>query len=288
MSTLGSLVNEVLISLHGMGLTQPRAAFLTSPLASGDSVAYVGDASYFTQGVAEIGGEIVFIESVDRVARTLTFSPDGRGYYGTTAAAHDTGTRIEMGPLWPRHVVRQRINEAIIGTYPDLFGVATTTFTYNPSVNTYALPAGAERVLRVATAVPGSSNEKVRINRYYSDGGTLTLEQAGWPGQTVTVTYASRPVELAGEADDFTDSGLSETAKTAVSYAACSHLLSYVDASRLNIATAQADEYDPSRSAIGQAQRLSIQLYQRYELELRKEKDRLREQWPTPINVRTR
>lgn len=288
MSTLGDLTNEVLIRLHGMGLTQPRAAFLTAPLGASDSVAYVGDASYFAQGVAEIGGEIVFIESVDRVARTLTFSPDGRGYYGTTAAAHSTGTRIEMGPLWPRHVVRQQINEAIIGTYPDLYGVATTTFTYNPSVNTYALPAAAERVIRVTTEVPGASNEKVRINRWYSEGGNITLEEAGWPGQTITVTYATRPVELADDDDDFTDSGLSETAKIAISYATCSHLLSYVDASRLNIASAQADEYDPSRSAIGQAQRLSVQLYQRYELELRKEKNRLREQYPTPINVRTR
>lgn len=292
MTTFDSLANDVLLTLYGYGLNQPRATFLGQPAGASDLTLYVRDASDFSQGIAEIGDELVFIDSVDTAGGTLTIAPDGRGYFNTTAAAHSVGARIECAPVWPRQRVRSAINDAIVGTYPDLFGVGTTSFTYNPVVTTYAIPTEAERVLRVSCDTIGPSGEQPEIRHYAfnsvgASGNILTLHDAPFPGRTVTVTYAKAPSALA-TGDDFTVSGLRETALPAIRYAACSTLLAYMDTARLAVDTAQADEYDPQKAGIGTATRLSAQLYQRYQLELSNERKRLLATTSTPIVMRKR
>ena len=81
MTTFKQLQDEVLLALHGYGLSQPRTTFLTGGITSGALTATVRDTSDIDMGLAEIDGELVFIESVDRATHTLTFSPDGRGFY---------------------------------------------------------------------------------------------------------------------------------------------------------------------------------------------------------------
>ena len=291
-TSFDQLVNDVLLTLYGYGLNQPRASFLTQPIGASDLTIQVRDASNFSQGVAEIGDELVFIDSVDTVGGTLTLSPDGRGYFNTTGAAHDANARIECAPVWPKQRVRAAINDAIVGTYPTLWATGTESFTWNPSVNTYALDASAERVLSVTTDTIGPSGEQVAINKYAfnsvgPDGNIITLFEAGWPGRDVTVTYAKAPTTVAS-GDDFTDSGLRESALLAIKYAACSTLLAFMDTARLAVDTAQADEYDPSKAGIGTAARLSVQLYPRYQLELSNERKRLMATTPTPITLRKR
>ena len=295
-STFDDLVNDVLQTLYGYGLSQPRAAFLTAAITASDLSLAVGDATGFEQGVAEIGNETIFIESVDYGSGVLTVSPDGRGYGGSTAATHAQDSRVTMAPVWSRQRTATAINEAILGTYPTLFGIATTTFVYNPSVNTYGLPTGAERILRVTADTIGSSREQLTINRYsfnstangnFATGNSITLEQGAFPGRNVNVTYTTAPVGITwGNA--FTLSGLAETAKLAVKYGACSNLISFMDSARLPVGTAQADELDPSHAGIGTASKASAQLYQRYQLELETERKRLRAATPATISVRTR
>ena len=98
MTTFKNLQDEVLLALHGYGLSQPRTTFLTAGITSSVLTATVRDASDIDMGLAEIDGELVFIESVDRASSVVTFSPDGRGYYGTTAAAHDADARLTFAP----------------------------------------------------------------------------------------------------------------------------------------------------------------------------------------------
>lgn len=296
MSSFDDLVSDVLQTLQGYGLSQPRAAFLTAGITTTSTSVSVSDAANFEQGVAEIGDEIVFIDSVDAASNILTLSPDGRGFYGTTAATHLTDARITMAPTWPRGRVAGAINEAILGTYPTLFGVFSTSFAYNPSINTYSLPAATERVLRVTADTIGPSREQVQLTRYtfnsntnsdFATGNAITLEKGAFPGKNINVVYAAAPSELTF-GDQFTVSGLKETAKYAIKLAACSNLLSYMDAARLPVGTAVADEYDPSQNAIGTAAKISANLYQRYLLELDTERKRLRDSTPVPVTVRTR
>lgn len=295
MSTFDNLVDDVLQTLYGYGLAQPRATFLSSGIDADDTAISVVDASDFEQGVAEIGNETIFIESVDIDNNILTVSPDGRGYYGTTAATHAANVRVTMAPVWPRAKVAEAINETIVGTYPDLYATLTTSFAYNPAINTYSLPAATEKIVKVTTDTIGPSREQLTVNRYsfnvdatgsnFATGRSITLEKGAFPGQNVNVTYVTAPVEITF-GDAFTACGLAETAKRCVKYGACSSLLLYMDPARLPVATAQADEYDPSRAAVGTATRLSTSLYQRYALELENEKRRLKN--PPSISVRTR
>jgi hypothetical protein len=257
----------------------------------------VGDATGFEQGVAEVDNEIVFIESVDYGNNVLTISPDGRGYYGTTAATHSTDARVTMAPTWPRNRIASAINEVVLGVYPTLFGVATTSFTFNPVNSAYEIPAVAERVLRVVADTVGPSDEQEVITRYsfnsvaqgsnFTTGNSITIEKGGFPGRSVYVTYSKQPTEITF-GDDFTECGLAETAKRCIKYGVCSSLIAYMDSSRLPVDTAQADELDPSRNSIGTASKISAQLYQRYLVELDNERKRQRAATPTPISVRTR
>lgn len=297
MSTFDQVVNDCLQNLQGFGLAQPRAAFLTADIDADDLQISVGNAEDFEQGVAEIGTEIVFIDSVDYASKILTVAPDGRGWYGSTPAAHLTNVRITMAPTWPKVQIAEAVNDAITATYPDLFAIDSASFTYDYSITTYELPADCERVLRVTSDTFSSSQEQIQFTRYgfnpqapvatFATGKSITLESFGWPGRAVTVVYLKAPTEITF-GDPFTDSGLAETAKKVVKYAALSALTAGMDLSRLPVDTATADEYDPSRSGIGTAGRVSAQLYQRYLIELEVEKKRLRAAAPIPISVRTR
>lgn len=297
MSTFDNLVDDVLQTLYGYGLSQPRASFLASGIDADDTQVTVNDASNFEQGVAEIGNETVFIESVDETNNILTISPDGRGYYGTTAATHAANTRVTMAPAWSRGRVATAINEAILSTFPTLFGVGTTSFAYNPSITTYSLPATAERILQVTCDTLGPSQEQLVLNRYsfnstatgsnFPNGNSITLEKGPFPGRNVNVTYKKALTEITF-GDDFTECGLRESAKLAIKYAACSNLIAFMDSSRLPVDTAIADELDNSRNGVGMASRASAQLYQRYLVELDNERKRLLQATPSTISVRTR
>jgi len=288
-TTFDQLVSDVLQTLQGYGLAQPRASHLTADMTAGATQINVVDATGFEQGVCEIDNETIFIESVDYGSNILTVSPDGRGYYGTTAASHLTNARVTMAPVWPKGRVATAINDAITGTYPTLYSIATTTVSFNPSVNTYALPATADNVLRVTTDVYGPSNETPQIQRYNFDPvrKVLTVEKGGYPGRNLNITYSGAPIELTF-GQTFVTSGLRETAKLAIKYAACSSLVAFMDSSRLPVDTAQADELDASRNQIGSAAKISGQLYQRYLIELENERKRLKATTPTPVSVRTR
>ena len=292
MTTFKGLQDEVLMALHGYGLAQPRTTFLTTGISDTDLTVVVRDASDIDMGLAEIDGELVFIESVDRASATITFSPDGRGYYGTTPAAHAANARLTFAPTWPRQRVKQAINDTILSVWPALFGVAQTQFTFTPAVSTYQLPTEAEGILSVTADTFGPSREQQVISRYRFDSTaptdewattkSLTLLEAASPGADVTVTYTKEPSILATDTDTIASSGLRESARQLLMLGACAQLLSMMDVSRLTVDTAPADELD-NRNQIGTAARLANQFQLRFEMEVEKERLRLRESTPAKI-----
>ena len=294
-TTFDMLSDDVLLTLQGFGLSQPRATTLSIAITATDVVLTVNDVAGFEQGIAEIEDEVVFVTSVDRSGSTLTVA---RGQYGTTAVAHAVNTTVTMAPVWTRKRIKAAINEAIVGVYPTLWGTASTTFTFNPVVTTYALPSEAEKIISVHTDTIGPTKEWLRINRYsenlnaapgdFTSGKSITLEKGGFPGRSILVVYRKAPSELVNGPDLFTATGLRETAKTCVKYAACSILTAFMDAARLPVDTAQADAYDPSKDPIGNATKISAQLYSRYQIELAQEQRRLLQTTPATLSLRTR
>lgn len=298
MTTFRELQDEILLALHGFGLAQPRATFLTAAATATDLTLSVRSGADLEMGLAEIGGELVFIESVDRAANTVTVAPDGRGYYGTTAAAHAIDTRLTFSPTWPRQRVKAAINDTILSLWPDLWGVAQTQFTYTPAVTTYELPAVAEGVLAVTADTLGPSEQQQIIKRYSFDSSaptddwattnTITLGEAPYAGSTVTVTYRKQPTILTNDDDGLLAvSGLRESSRQLLMLGATANLLSAMDASRLAVDTSTADEVD-ERNQPGTAARLANQFQIRFELEVAKEQRRLRATTPATINVRYR
>jgi hypothetical protein len=296
-STFKQVQDEVLQILHGYGLDSPRFTTLAGAVDATVTSFAVKDAANMSQGVAEIDGELVFIETVDKANDLLTVTADGRGWSGTTPAAHLNGARVVMGPVWPRNRVKQAINDTIMSTYPTLFGVGQTSFTYSPAVSTYSLPADCEKVVRVEAATIGPSKAPQVLTRWVSNSvsptgmwpttNSLELQEPASPGQLVTVTYMKRPTDLVADSDQFTACGLEASARLAVVYGACAQLLSFMDISRLPVDTARADEYD-EKTPVGMASRLSGQLQLRFEMELEKERRRLRARVPVTVTVRKR
>lgn len=282
------------MALHGYGLAQPRTTFLGAAISATDLTATVKNTSDIDMGLAEIDGELVFIETVDRAAGTVTFSPDGRGYYGTVAAPHAANARLTFAPTWPRQRVKSAINDVILGVWPILFGVAQTQFTYSPAVTTYEMPAEAEGILSVTADTYGPSRQQQVINAYRFDStapldewatqNSLTLMQAASPGCTVTATYTKAPSILTADTDTIATSGLRESARQVLMLGACAQLLSMMDVSRLTVDTSSADELDGA-NPIGSAARLANQFQLRYEMEIEKERQRLRATNPPRIKV---
>lgn len=294
MTTLSQLVDQTLITLAGTGIPADRASFLSSSVVADDMTLHLYNAEDFDQGVVQIDDELIYVESV--ADNTLTVAPDGRGWAGTTAATHAADARVTMDPTWPRVRVEQALNDAIEGTYPTLYGVAQTSFTWTGIQNAFNLPGDCEKVLEVTVDTIGPTKEQQVVRRYafngkaptdtFPGGRSITIQEVAFPGRTVTVTYRKRPTAVASDAQ-FTDSGLAETAKIAVKYAACSELLAYLDTPRLMSGVAQADQYE-SQVTVGTAGKLSVQLYQRYAIELAKERERLEALTPTPAHIRSR
>jgi hypothetical protein len=283
------LVREVRSVMRGYGLVQEGVAFLSSSINATALTITVTDATALSPGLVEIDSEVIYIQSIS--SNTLTVAPDGRGWDGTTAATHASSARVTANPPYPTWRLERALNDSIVGVFPDVFGVASTSFTYNPSVTTYSIPADAEDILKVTTTVLGPSMEQVEIHRYsfnsnaptteFATGNCLTLSEAPDPGRTVTVTYMKAPSELAS-GDDFIDSGLRETARPAVVYAAVARLLSFVDATRTLVDSAVGAEFGADQR-VGTATQLAAQMSARYQMELDKEQARLRKAHPPRV-----
>lgn len=289
MPTFDSLVREVRAAMRGYGLIREGTAFLSAGINNSTLTITVDDASALAPGLVEIDSEVIDVRSI--TGNTLTVAPGGRGYDGTTAVAHSINARVTANPPYPTWRIEDAINSVIVGAFPDVFAVGTTSFTFNPSITTYSLPADAEDVLKVSTTVLGPSQDQFPVNKFsfnpnaptaaFATGKCLTLHEAPEPGRTVTVVYSKAPADIAS-GDDLTDSGLRDTAGPFVIYGTVARLLSFVDASRTLTDSAVASEFGNAQR-VGSATQLAAQMTARYQLELGKEQERLRKAYPRRV-----
>lgn len=285
MTTFADLTNDVLLLMEGYGLNQDRAAFISTVggITATDLSFTVDSVANLGPGLAEIEDELVYIQSVDDSTDTVTISPDGRGYRGTVAAVHGQNVRVTMNPVLPRTLVKRKINDTIVGLYPNIFGVDTATLTYDPVVVAYQLPAAVEEVLQVTYQPIGPSKMWCRAERWnvdhnsdptaFPNGKVLNLFDGLWPGTEIRVVYRKQPTELAADADDLTASGLASTARAVVVAGAAWRLASFMDAARLPVAASTPDAQS-DKNPIGTGTQVSSYLFKQYEIELQNEKER--------------
>lgn len=294
-TTFGDMTDEVIAYLHGFTSDQEQHTTLTAGIDSDDLVFQVKNARSLSRGVAQLGDELIWVESVD-VSTNLVVVPDwGRGYQGSTAAAHLAGSQVTAQPTFPRHRVKRVLNDVIRSLYPALFAVSTDTSNTVSSVKTtYPLPAGARSIISVSYDATGPSEAWVPVKTYRMDKSAdttdfpsgVSLDILSWmsPGRRIKVVYRKEPSVLDAEADLFTETGLPTSASDVVVWGALSRLLPAIEMSRL-----QSDAVEQSdRQRLvqpGSANAASRQALQMFTIRLEQEREKLMLHYPLTAHL---
>jgi len=301
MATLENMIDEVLINLAGYTLQQDRSTHLlqtvsttTSTIASPTVLQLAS--TELGKGTVEVGEELMWVDSFDRIANTATISPYGRGYLGTTASTAAAGTRVVISPTFPRYVIKRAINDTIRAIGSSIFAVKQTTFTYNAAITTYELEnLNIKNILTMHWESIGPSKEWIRVKRYDLDAlpeintwgatsQTVTIGDIITPGRTVKVVYATDPTALSTNSDVFTTvTGLPESVRDVVIIGAAYRLLTYLDPARAAMVSPQADETD-SKRPFGSSGNSTRQLFALYTQRLADETKAQQQQYPARVH----
>jgi hypothetical protein len=296
MATFSDLVTSVRSNLQAYTLRQDRITYLANAISGTATAITVGSSSNLAKGIIEIDDELIWIDNFDKASATMNAIPGGfgRGYMGSTAASHAQYAPVYLSPTFPRQMIKQAINDTINSFYPQLWGVSSTTFTFNASQTTYAMPADTETILYASWQTTGSSLEWLPINRWRGDsfanttafptGNTINLYENIQPGRTVQVFYSKQASPLTDNGDDFvTVTGLPSTCEDVVIYGACYRLLSFIDPGRINLTSAEAD-LNNSKIPAGAGTNASRYIFALYQQRLNEEALKLADKNPIRLH----
>lgn len=293
MPTLSDMIDEVKVNLQGYTLRQDRITYVANAggLSTSTTSVTIGSSSNLAKGIIEIDDELMLVDTYDKASNTLTIMPGfGRGYQHSTAATHNQYAPVILAPAFPRMSVKQAINDTIASLYPKLWANATTTLTYNPAVTTYALPAGTEDITTLSWQSIGPSKEWIPINNWRMDpmanttafpsGSSVSIHDRITPGRTIQVAYRKAPVILSNSSDEFTTvSGLPASCRDVVTLGAAYKILSYIDAGRVNLTSAEADAADTKTPSTAGTS-ISKYIFALYQQRLNEESSKLSGQYP--------
>lgn len=295
MATLSDMIDEVRSSLAGYTLRQDRITYLNSAINTTDLAIQVGSSANLAKGIVEIDSELIWVDNFNKSTNTLNAAPGfGRGFQNTSAAPHAQYAQVTLSPTFPRTMIQTAINDTINSVYPKLWGVSSVTFTFNASQVTYALPDDAENILYASWQTTGSSQEWLPVNKWRMDSmaniatfntqTTINIYENIQPGRTVQVWYTTQPNTLDSSTDDFSlVSGLPETCRDVIIYGTSYRLLSYIDAGRITLDSAESDLADskiPSTAGTSS----SRYLYSLYQQRLDEESRKLSDIYPIRIH----
>ena len=294
MATFAELADSTLLYMAGFSTSQDAATHLTSGIDSDDTTLVVADASAIGRGLLEIDDELVWADSVDQTSGSISVPPYGRGFRSSTAASHSAGSRVVASPMIPRKIAKDAINDTIRALWPDLYGIASTSFTYVAGTYTYPLPADAESVTQVQWQDSTTASEWLDVRRYTVDGNAdtgvfptganITIKDNVIVGRTVRVVYTKQPTVLSDAGDVFsTVTGLPASCEDLVRLGAAYRLVPFLDVPHLSGMSAEAD-FTANQRPVGGAAQLSRYLLQTYQLRLEQEKNRLGQLYPVRVH----
>jgi len=305
-TTFDDMVNETLINLSGYTLQQDRSTYLASPITTTTSssatplIISLGATDSIGKGIIEIDEELLWIDTYDRIANTATVAPYGRGYHGTTAATHSADVKVSISPTFPRFSIKRAINDTIKALSSVIYSVKTTTFVFNPAINTYAFNnLGIKNILSIHWQSIGPSKEWVPVRHWDFDpiadstafganAQTITLSDSIVAGRTVKVMYAGNATPFDTNSDDYvTQTGMPDSTKDLVILGASYRLLSVLDPARASMVSPQADETD-SKRPYGSSGTAVKQIYALYQQRLQEETRQQQQNFPTKVHYSRR
>lgn len=297
MATLKDMVDEVRSNLAGYTMRQDRITYLANAngITTTSASVQVGSSSNIAKGIIEIDDELIWVDSFDKTNSTMNVIPGfGRGYSNTSPAPHAQYSQVTLSPTFPRVNIKQAINDVINSVFPKLWSISSTTFTYNAAVLAYSLPDDAQDIIAISWESLGPSKEWIPVKRWridpmanatsFNSNNSISIYDAIIPGRTVQVWYTTSPNTLDANTDEFAEvTGLPDTARDVITLGAAARLLSFVDAGRLNLTSAESDNADtktPSNASVS----ASKYIYALYQQRLNEEASRLQGQYPVKIH----
>lgn len=297
MTTLKDMVDEVRSNLAGYTMRQDRITYLANPsgIDTTSTSVVIGSSSNLAKGVIEIDDELLWVDSFDKASSTLNVIPGfGRGYSNTTPAPHAQYSQVILSPTFPKISIKKAINDTIVSVFPKVWAINSTTFSFNPAQVAYPLPDDAHEILAVSWQTVGPSKEWLPVKRWREDRmanstafnttKTISLYDGITAGRTVQVWYSSQPNTLDSNTEDFSDvTGLPETCRDVITLGAAYRLLSYLDAGRINLTSAESDSADsklPSSAGVS----ASKYLFALYNQRLQDESTKLQSKYPTKVH----
>jgi hypothetical protein len=144
----------------------------------------------------------------------------------------------------------------------------------------------------------GPTKRQVEINRYqfngaaatpeFTTGRSITLNEFPAPGRLVTVTYMQETLPI-GPGSLFTDSGLTASAKSCITYGALARLITTTDLARS--LTNSAVEYEfgaVGTNRVGIGQNIIQEVQARFQSELDSERRELNRLYPKRVRISSR
>ena len=306
MPTLEQLIDEVAMNLAGYTLQQDRTTHITTAIttttspSSDPTILALASTDSISKGVFEIGEELLWVDSFDKVGKTATVAPYGRGYLGSTAALHDVDSKVTISPTFPRHAIKRAINDTISAFGANIMAVKTTTFTYNSAITTYAFNnLNIKNILSLTWSDLGPSKEWIPVRRWDWDAvgdttafgagaQTVTIGDGIPAGRTVKVIYATDPVSFTANTQDYVEqTGLPSSTRDVAVLGATYRLLSALDPARAAANSPQADETDTKRP-FGSTQSATKQIYALYQQRLLEESKAQQANFPIRVHYSRR
>lgn len=250
MTTAGDLVTEISNQLHGWGATRDRITSLAADVAPGDFSftvsAVAAGALGLEPGPVEIGSELIYVASVDSSTGVCTVAPGfGRGYGGTTAAAHSAGGIVTTNPRFPRANLLKQINEVIGMVWPALYAVGTYTGTVQYPSNTYNL---GSTIGKPNTALVAQWQDTVGNWRncpaYMIDpaDGSFRLGSGAMIGRPLRVVYTAPPTKFTAETDNYTLTGLPDSCADVLMLGVVARMIPGLDISRVQTTSVEQSD----------------------------------------------
>ena len=184
--------------------------------------------------ILEIGQELMMVEDINTVTRTITVE---RARLGSTIDSHSANADIILKPRYPRMNVANAIGDQIIGLYPALYAVKTTTLT-TTSTQYVEAPADTKRILkaRINNSTSSTTNyadialELLTDFTPSSTNAAVQFPTGPTSGKEVYVVYAAQFTRPTAEANDLnTVCGLDEFHEQIVMVGAVAQMLSELD-----------------------------------------------------------
>lgn len=286
--TFDSLIDEVITSLQGFGANVDQLSTLTSPCSDSDIVLQVDGDTVIGRGIVEIDQELIYVMRQD--GTTLYLAPWGRGWKGTTKAAHAANAAIFVSPTYPRSIVAREVNNTIRSVYPSLFAVGSAEISTNPRDWQYGLPADCDIVISVdwkwSAALtqwePLSSWEQVQKANTsdFNSGNFLAVGTPLPANSTLHILYMKSPTLLTSGADGFAaTTGLPASCRDVIVYGAATRLLPWLDGSHVAQESVPSDAQDQARPP-GTAIQVAREMRNQYLMRLQQERTRLLTVYP--------